>query len=79
MGIFKFLYFPTLSVFCEERDGSTYLLCFSVFFTSGDGKKERTAGRKEGEKRQKLCTKQINILFFSFDGVGLCVLRVLIL
>jgi hypothetical protein len=52
---------------------------FRCFSTSGDGKKERTAGGDEGEKRQKLSTKQINILFISFDGVGLCVLRVLML
>jgi hypothetical protein len=52
---------------------------FQCFSTSGDGKKERTTGRGEGEKRQKLSTKQINILSISFDGVGLCVLRVLIL
>ncbi len=52
---------------------------FQCFSTSGDGKKERTAGGGEGEKRQKLSMKQINILFISFDDVGLCVLRVLIL
>jgi hypothetical protein len=41
-------------------------------------KKERTACGGEGENRQKLSIKQINLLLTSFDGVGLCVQRILI-
>jgi hypothetical protein len=45
----------------------------------GKRKKERKAGGGAGENRYKLIFKQINLLFISFDGVGLCVQRILII
>jgi hypothetical protein len=52
MGIFKFLYFPTLSAYCEESDGSTYLLCFSVFLLPEmERKREQPVEGKEKRDR----------------------------
>jgi hypothetical protein len=42
-------------------------------------KKERKEGGEEGENGEKLSIKQINLLFIFFDGVGVCVQRILFL
>ncbi len=76
------MYCPTSGVLCEKEGESTHLLYSSVFLLlkiERQRKKERKAGGGEGENIYKLGIKQINLLFISFDGVGLCVQRILII
>jgi hypothetical protein len=58
---------------------SCFPVCFSTSRDRKKYKKERTACWGEGENRYKLNIAQISIWLISFDAVGLCVHKILIL